>query len=126
MELLGQVSDEQISQAVAVDVGEGGSHVRRCPPHRVQGKTTNCRLLRKSPIASIDEQPIRSSVVRAKNIRPAIAIKIRTDQSKGIAWTSGDTRTNCPVFKMGCCALGCSYILPKSRSRPGETRRRTK
>ena len=111
---------EHIAQSVAVHIRECGAHVRRRRAHRIEGQPALPRLLGESAVALIDEQSVGPPVVRAKNIRPAVAVEIRTHQAERHAGRAEQAAHFAAILEARRAAGLFRRVMPEPRGRGSE------
>src|SRR5688572_29665226 len=125
MELLTEMSDEQIPHPVPIHIAKRNSHVRRRRTHRVESQSALRGFFGEGAVASIQKKPVWSPVVRAKDIRPAVAIKVRAHQSQRYARHARETAHLSAILQPRSGAGYRGDVAPKTSDRPSERLRRT-
>lgn len=79
VQLIGEVGDVEVEEAVAVGIAEGDAHVGGRLPHGVISHAAHHRLLLESAVLLVDPQVVRLAVVGDEEVGPVIAVQVGGD-----------------------------------------------
>src|SRR5690242_19803201 len=90
---------EYIEQTIAIHVADGDTHVRLRLAHGVASDAPHGGFLAERAVALIDPEMVRFAVIGNEDIRPAVAVEIRTEDSKPGAGETAQSGLHCDIFE---------------------------
>src|SRR4029077_10238078 len=82
--IVGKISLENVQLAVAIEIGDGGTHAGLRAAVFIEGRSGGDGNVGEGSIAIVVIQNAGSAVASDKNIRPAIVVKIQSGDAKRI------------------------------------------